>query len=700
MSQLGCTQVGGTWLGEGTDCFGEPCALPTGACCYTDGSCTVLTSADCSSSGGTYQGDDTVCSPNPCPQPTGACCYTDGSCLVQTSADCGAGGGTYAGNDVTCIQADCPQPTGACCLPLGGGCLIGMDEAGCIGVGGAWQGAGTNCTPDPCTQPTVSCCFADETCQELTFDECTAAGGLEGAPGSTCDPNPCTTPSGACCFEDDSCQILSVYPCESQGGSYIGPGEPCGNCPEAACCFADLSCQVLNPLACQAAGGIYKGSGAPGESIPCDDSICQPEAGGDTCAEAPLITEGSVFGTTTGGTNSASSSCRGGTGAIPDVWYKYTNPDSFPRFVTFSTCNEYTDFDTSLAAYDACGGTEVACNRYDGSSSACTLYYPPYWTYVKATLFVEIPGGATYYILVDGDYGESGDFQLDVSYNLIMPNDDCANATELAAPTDYFGTTTVIGNTSNATQDGTAECAGVGDGPDVWYKVSGDQYNPIRLRATTCAATTDFDTVLEVYDACDGALIACNDDACGTQSSVVWTIPPRLNDPEVHYIRVFGANGATGQFQLDLVLDSHEVTCGVPQLYGWLGTSAKDITIPTLDPPEEIRITGKGGNGGDAWNEYCGYFGCDEDCRSVGGGGAEIAATFTVGTGAGELAPGGTLRLIIGGAGETGHSVQSQGVAVDYGGGGGGTAVLYQAPDVTGNNCSDWTILVAAGGGG
>ena len=41
----------------------------TGACCFVDGSCQVLTQSDCTGVGGTYQGDGTSCDPNPCPQP-------------------------------------------------------------------------------------------------------------------------------------------------------------------------------------------------------------------------------------------------------------------------------------------------------------------------------------------------------------------------------------------------------------------------------------------------------------------------------------------------------------------------------------------------------------------------------------------------------------------------------------------------------
>ena len=45
----------------------RPCA--TGACCFTDGSCTVGTEEACTTAGGTYEGNDTDCDPNPCPQP-------------------------------------------------------------------------------------------------------------------------------------------------------------------------------------------------------------------------------------------------------------------------------------------------------------------------------------------------------------------------------------------------------------------------------------------------------------------------------------------------------------------------------------------------------------------------------------------------------------------------------------------------------
>jgi hypothetical protein len=45
------------------------CPCPTGACCFGDGTCQVLTGEGCATAAGAYQGDNTVCSPNPCPPP-------------------------------------------------------------------------------------------------------------------------------------------------------------------------------------------------------------------------------------------------------------------------------------------------------------------------------------------------------------------------------------------------------------------------------------------------------------------------------------------------------------------------------------------------------------------------------------------------------------------------------------------------------
>lgn len=44
----------------------QPAGDPTGACCFGNGACVVLTEADCNADSGTWQGEFTGCDPNPC----------------------------------------------------------------------------------------------------------------------------------------------------------------------------------------------------------------------------------------------------------------------------------------------------------------------------------------------------------------------------------------------------------------------------------------------------------------------------------------------------------------------------------------------------------------------------------------------------------------------------------------------------------
>lgn len=84
-----------------------------GACCFDDGSCTIMTEADCMAAGGFYQGDLTECDPFTCGDPLpGACCFPDDSCQVLLEHECEAAGGVYQGADTVCDPNPCgPTPT-------------------------------------------------------------------------------------------------------------------------------------------------------------------------------------------------------------------------------------------------------------------------------------------------------------------------------------------------------------------------------------------------------------------------------------------------------------------------------------------------------------------------------------------------------------------------------------------------------------
>jgi hypothetical protein len=124
-------------------------AVPTGACCFPDGSCTVLANGACiGNPGAVYQGDATACATANCPQP-GACCFPNGSCTFVLQTACS---GTWTSVGTTCTLANCPQPPlGACCAT--DSTCAQANVYTCSAANGSWLGAGTSCTGVVC--PTV-----------------------------------------------------------------------------------------------------------------------------------------------------------------------------------------------------------------------------------------------------------------------------------------------------------------------------------------------------------------------------------------------------------------------------------------------------------------------------------------------------------------------------------------------------------------
>jgi hypothetical protein len=146
LTQAACIASGGLYAGNGSACTGDldgngvddACeqVTPKGACCMPDGTCLVRTPIDCSNAGGTHMGIGVLCQgdlnqngvDDACETvvPTGACCFDNGSCLVRTQAACAAAGGTYSTDGSVC-QGDLNQngvddacegsvQMGACCF--------------------------------------------------------------------------------------------------------------------------------------------------------------------------------------------------------------------------------------------------------------------------------------------------------------------------------------------------------------------------------------------------------------------------------------------------------------------------------------------------------------------------------------------------------------------------------------------------------
>jgi hypothetical protein len=80
------------------------------------------------------------------------------------------------------------------------------------------------------------------------------------------------------------------------------------------------------------------------------------------------------------------------------------------------------------------------------------------------------------------------------------------------------------------------------------------------LNIDTCSSGTDFDTVLSIFDSCNGTELQCNDDSADAGCQINGLnrrshISRSAFSGEVYYIRVSGFQGAVGNFVL--TVDAH-----------------------------------------------------------------------------------------------------------------------------------------------
>ncbi|UCE58964.1 MAG: S8 family serine peptidase [Phycisphaerales bacterium] len=143
---------------------------------------------------------------------------------------------------------------------------------------------------------------------------------------------------------------------------------------------------------------------------PIEETLRQdPAQGGDTCGSAIVIT-GVPFsdtGSTLGYVDDYNEPCPTTSAGAPDVVYAYTPTSDVT--VNIELCNG-SAFDTRLYVFeDTCDtGTSIACNE-------TTCGSPNYPWGVSAVYDVTLSADSTYYIVIDGDSGEAGDYVIDVT---------------------------------------------------------------------------------------------------------------------------------------------------------------------------------------------------------------------------------------------------------------------------------------------
>jgi hypothetical protein len=114
----------------------------------------------------------------------------------------------------------------------------------------------------------------------------------------------------------------------------------------------------------------------------------------------------------------------------------------------------------------------------------------------------------------------------------LAQNDECTGALTLGLGATPFNTTS-----ATTSLPGWA-CAG--GGSDLWYRFTAP--NDAVYTFDTCGS--GYDSALELFTGTCAALVsvACNDDSCGLQSSLTWSLAPG----NVVYLRVGGFNALTG----------------------------------------------------------------------------------------------------------------------------------------------------------
>ncbi|MCJ7692827.1 MAG: trypsin-like peptidase domain-containing protein, partial [Sedimentisphaerales bacterium] len=279
----------------------------------------------------------------------------------------------------------------------------------------------------------------------------------------------------------------------------------------------------------------------------------------DDCMDAIAVTEDvPYFGSSVGATTDDTSSC----GGSADVWHKFTPSESGNYTISLKD----SGFDTTLAVFNHCGGTELACNDDTPTS-------------LQSELQIDLTAGNTYYIRVAGYDGATGSYKLLVGGCTAPVNDDCADAIGVVTDVVYNG------STECATGSYVSNCSD-GDTADVWHSYIPDSNETVIISL----AGSSFDTTLSVFDGCGGTELACNDDSSEGLTSGTYTsaIAMDMYGGTTYVIRVAGYFGETGDYSLII-----NRQCLVP-LQAQEPVPANDA----CDVPLDIVLSWDGGGGG------------------------------------------------------------------------------------------------------
>ena len=255
---------------------------------------------------------------------------------------------------------------------------------------------------------------------QLTVDLCNSTYDTKVAVYNGCGRCPVESEPIAC--NDDFCSLRSfAQVAVTQGHCYLirvggyqgaqGQGSLRLECDAptetGACCLDDVCAQTTNEPTCLGLDGDwFEGETCPGFACP---GAVPPN---DACDDAIRIFTGIPYnGSTVNATGSDISSCEQGDTA--DVWHFWTADCTGLLDVDTSG----SSFDTSLAAFNACGGTQLACDEDQGTGLTAKIRN------------LQVTQGTSYYFRVAGRLGTVGTYQIFINpcrNACCQPNGGCS----------------------------------------------------------------------------------------------------------------------------------------------------------------------------------------------------------------------------------------------------------------------------------
>ncbi|MEQ1730974.1 MAG: hypothetical protein ABL982_21605 [Vicinamibacterales bacterium] len=240
-----------------------------------------------------------------------------------------------------------------------------------------------------------------------------------------------------------------------------------------------------------------------------------------------------------------------------DTWYTYTVGGAGCRNVQFDTLG--AGLDTVLEVWSACGGTVLACND--------DVNFPPGESQINLSA---IAAGTSLRIRAAQYGGATGPFSINVSEtSAAATNDECLSAIAVAA-----GANGPFNNTCATTSTPAFSCSGSAQA-DLWFDYTAAFTAPHTI--DTLGST--FDTIMQVYDACGGVSLGCNDDIsfpAFPESRLVLNLTAGIT----YKIRVAGFTTARGNITLNI----RTGTLG--------GSITPDTTVSLCPSPATLNVAG------------------------------------------------------------------------------------------------------------